>query len=98
MTNSQYVEFLNAKDPNGSSPLQLYNSNMVRPERRASRKRGESCCVRLAGVSPVAVGAGMPRSRSQKTSESLASERDVESPQVALWPLGGERVDGPNVK
>src|SRR5690349_10846822 len=28
VTNSQYVEFLNAKDPNGTSPLQLYNSNM----------------------------------------------------------------------
>ncbi len=31
VTNSQYVEFLNAKDPNGSSPLQLYNSNMSNP-------------------------------------------------------------------
>ncbi len=28
VTNSQYVEFLNAKDPNGTSPLQLYNVNM----------------------------------------------------------------------
>ena len=28
VTNSQYVEFLNAKDPNGTSPLQLYSSNM----------------------------------------------------------------------
>ena len=28
VTNSQYVEFLNAKDPNGNSPLVLYNSNM----------------------------------------------------------------------
>lgn len=28
VTNSQYVEFLNAKDPSGSSPLQLYNSFM----------------------------------------------------------------------
>ncbi len=28
VTNSQYVEFLNAKDPDGTSPLQLYNSNM----------------------------------------------------------------------
>ncbi len=31
VTNSQYVEFLNAKDPNGTSPLQLYNSNMSNP-------------------------------------------------------------------
>jgi formylglycine-generating enzyme len=28
VTNNQYVEFLNAKDPNGTSPLQLYNVNM----------------------------------------------------------------------
>ncbi len=28
MTNSQYVEFLNVKDPTGTSPLQLYNSGM----------------------------------------------------------------------
>ena len=28
VTNSQYVEFLNAKDPTGTSPLQLYNSDM----------------------------------------------------------------------
>ncbi len=28
VTNSQYVEFLNAKDPTGTSPLQLYNGNM----------------------------------------------------------------------
>ncbi len=28
VTNNQYVEFLNAKDPNGTSPLQLYNSHM----------------------------------------------------------------------
>src|SRR5258708_6943285 len=31
VTNNQYVEFLNAKDPNGTSPLQLYNSNMSDP-------------------------------------------------------------------
>ncbi len=31
VTNSQYVEFLNAKDPNGTSPLQLYNSHMSDP-------------------------------------------------------------------
>lgn len=28
VTNSQYVEFLNAKDANGANPLGLYNSNM----------------------------------------------------------------------
>ena len=28
VTNRQYVEFLNAKDPAGTSPLQLYNVNM----------------------------------------------------------------------
>ncbi|HEV3137794.1 MAG TPA: SUMF1/EgtB/PvdO family nonheme iron enzyme [Pirellulales bacterium] len=31
VTNSQYVEFLNAKDPNGTSPIQLYNSVMSHP-------------------------------------------------------------------
>ncbi|HEV3137118.1 MAG TPA: formylglycine-generating enzyme family protein [Pirellulales bacterium] len=31
VTNSQYVGFLNAKDPTGTSPLQLYNSNMSDP-------------------------------------------------------------------
>ncbi len=31
VTNSQYVEFLNAKDPDGTSPLQLYNSSMSNP-------------------------------------------------------------------
>jgi hypothetical protein len=71
---------------------------MVRPERFARRQRGESCCIRLAGESPVAVSAGAPRSRSQATSESLASERDVESPQVAVRLLGGKQVGGPNMK
>jgi hypothetical protein len=46
----------------------------------ATRERGESCCIRLAGESPVAVSAGAPRSRSQATSENWSSERDVESP------------------
>jgi sulfatase modifying factor 1 len=31
VTNSQYVEFLNAKDATGTSPLQLYNSTMSNP-------------------------------------------------------------------
>jgi formylglycine-generating enzyme required for sulfatase activity len=31
VTNSQYVEFLNAKDPSGANPLGLYNSNMSNP-------------------------------------------------------------------
>ena len=34
VTNSQYVEFLNAKDPTGADPLQLYNSNMSGPFNR----------------------------------------------------------------
>ncbi len=76
----------------------VYDVGMVRPERVATRERGESCCIRLAGESPVAVSAGAPRSRSQATSENWSFERDVESPQAAVWLLGGERVDGPNVK
>jgi len=31
VTNIQYAEFLNAKDPNGTSPLQLYNNGMSEP-------------------------------------------------------------------
>jgi hypothetical protein len=31
VTNSQYVEFLNAKDASGADPLGLYNSNMSNP-------------------------------------------------------------------
>jgi formylglycine-generating enzyme required for sulfatase activity len=34
VTNSQYVEFLNAKDPTGADPLQLYNSSMSSPFNR----------------------------------------------------------------
>ena len=56
-----------------------YNPGMVRPDRFGTRQRVESCCIRLAGESPVAVSAGAPRSRSQATSESLASERDVKA-------------------
>ena len=39
----------------------LYDESMVRPERFGTRERGESCCIRLAGESPVAVSAGAPR-------------------------------------
>ena len=31
VTNNQYVEFLNAKDPTGTSPLRLYNADMSSP-------------------------------------------------------------------
>jgi hypothetical protein len=73
-------------------------ASMVRPDRIMLSNQNDSRCIRLAGESPVAVSAGAPRSRSQATSESLASERDVESPQVAVWLLGGKQVGGPNMK
>jgi hypothetical protein len=57
---------------------------MVRPERFATRERGESCCIRLAGESPVAVSAGAPRSRHRAKRETSASEWCVKSlPSVA---------------
>jgi hypothetical protein len=66
--------------PSCSSPSTGYNSGMLRPDRLSMRMHGESCCIRLAGESPVAVGAEAPCSRSQATGENLASERDIESP------------------
>ena len=51
---------------------------MVRPERIASFKR-DSCCIGLAGESPVAVSAGAPRSRHRTRRETSASEWCVKS-------------------
>ena len=69
---------------------------MARPERFDPKE--ESGCVRLTGVSPVAVGAGAPRSRFRARSESESFERNVNSPQVSVRSLGGEQVGGPNRK
>jgi hypothetical protein len=71
-------------------------AGMVRPERFV--RKVESCCIRLAGESPVAVSAGAPRSRSRARSENCSPERDVESPKVTARSLGGKQVGGPNRK
>ena len=63
---------------------------MLRPERIASLMRCDSCCVGLAGESPVAVSAGAPRSRHRVMGETLASEWCVESPQAVARPAGRE--------
>ena len=70
---------------------------MVCPD-EVRHSRRESRCVRLAGESPVAVSAGAPRSRLQARGEIPASERSVESPQGAVWLLGGEQSRRPNIK
>ena len=43
------------------------------------RSRRKSCCVRLAGESPVAVGAGAPRSRLQVRGEIPVPERSAQA-------------------
>ena len=70
---------------------------MVCPDDNRSSGRA-SCCVRLVGESPTAVGAGAPRSRLQAWGEIPASERSVKSPQGAMWLLGGEQSRRPNIK
>jgi hypothetical protein len=76
---------------------------MSRPEGRAlslapHQPGAKPCCVGLAGESPAAVGAGAPRSRSRAWGEILPPERDVESPQGAVWRSGGEQSCGPSMK
>ena len=58
----------------------------------------ESCCVRLAGESPVAVSAGAPRSRLQAWGEIPASERSVKGPQRVVRLVRGEQSRRPNIK
>jgi len=70
---------------------------MVRPDRKVPRQRGGSCCIELAGASPVAVSAGAPRSRPRAKEETPSSEWGVESPQEAVGLPGGEQVRRPSV-
>jgi hypothetical protein len=56
---------------------------MVRPE-RSQPQWGASCCVRLAGASPVAVSAGAPRSRPRAGGVIPTPERGVKSPPGAI--------------
>ena len=69
---------------------------MVRPERTVSDDG--FCCIELTGESPVAVGAGAPRSRSRASRETLPSEWGVKSPQRVIRPVGGEQVRRPSIK
>jgi hypothetical protein len=74
-------------------------SAMVRPDGAVRRKRRKGpCCIGLAGESPAAVSAGAPRSRPWAWGEIPPSERGVESPQGAVWLLGGEQACGPSMK
>jgi hypothetical protein len=69
---------------------------MLRPEGTEVVGAEVPRCVGLAGESPVAVGAGAPRSRSRVRGEMPGLERDVESPQGAVGLLRGEQRRGPN--
>jgi sulfatase modifying factor 1 len=40
VTNNQYVEFLNAKDPTGANTLGIYNADMSDPRQGGDIKRG----------------------------------------------------------
>jgi len=71
---------------------------MLRPERIVHRKAGDSCCIELAGASPVAVSAEAPRSRPRTREEIPSSEWGVKSPQPVLGPVGGEQVRRPSIK
>ena len=57
-----------------------YIEQVVRLERGRPWTGRSRCCIRLAGVSPVAASAGAPRSRLRENSENQASERSVTSP------------------
>src|SRR5215207_3525663 len=69
---------------------------MVRPEARLPVRR--SCCVGLAGESPVAVSAVAPRSRSPSEGEIRPSKRDVECLARGVRRAAGSNVAGPTRK
>jgi hypothetical protein len=69
---------------------------MVRPDRTAARSG--SRCIELTGESPVAAGAGAPRSRPRASRGTLPSAWGVKSPQRAIWPVGGEQFRRPSIK
>jgi hypothetical protein len=69
---------------------------MVRPDRTGT-SRG-SCCIELAGGSPVAVSAEAPRSRPRATRETSPPEWGVKSPQRAVRLVGGEQVRRSSIK
>jgi hypothetical protein len=69
---------------------------MVRPDRSAGV--GGSCCIELAGASPVAVSAEAPRSRPRAGEEILPPEWGVKGPQRVVRSVGGEQVRRPSIK
>lgn len=69
---------------------------MVCPEERLPAKR--SCCVELAGESPVAVSIVAPRSRSPAEGEIRPSKRDVECPARDVRRAAGSNAAGPTRK
>jgi hypothetical protein len=70
---------------------------MVRPDRIAPRKRGDSSCIELTGASPVAVSAGAPRSRPRARDAIPSSEWGVKSPRRVVRCAGGEQVRRPSI-
>ena len=80
----------------GKSKAMAYDGAMVRPDRAAGI--GGSCCIELAGESPVAASAGAPRSRPRAWEEILPPEWGVKSPRSVVWPVGGEQVRRPSIK
>src|SRR5690242_11092067 len=71
---------------------------MVRPERVGAGDYGDSCCIELAGESPVAVSAAAPRSRPRAVWETTASEWGVKSPHRTIGFEGGKQVRRPSTK
>jgi len=70
---------------------------MVRPDGTAPRSG--TCCIGLAGESPVAVSAGAPRSRPRAhAGEIPPSEWGVKSLQEVVRLPGREQVLGPSIK
>ena len=68
---------------------------MVRPDRIATCG---SCCIELAGASPVAVSAEAPRSRPRATRETFSSEWGVKSPWCIVRCTGGKQLRRPSIK
>ena len=71
---------------------------MVRPDRTPADLAVGSCCIELAGESPVTVSAGAPCSRFRASWETTPSEWDVKSPRRAVRSVGGRQVRRPSIK
>jgi hypothetical protein len=71
---------------------------MVRPGRTQADSVVGSCCIELAGESPVTVSAGAPCSRFRASWETTPSEWNVKSPQRVVRSVGGRQVRRPSIK